>query len=134
MRRVLGQHPARVIRREIQDPIDSPIPQVPHGDLEIGVIDRFKGSRVGGNGPAHFPQLDGGHAMILINHRDAQVMDLSAKGVSQNHQLHDGHDHRHQDERGAAHKLAQVAFHQSPDSIHDVLPLYMRKKGGNRIL
>ena len=73
--------------------------------------------------------------MILIDHRDAQVMDFPAKGVSQDHQLHDGHDHRYQDERGAAHKLAQVAFHQCPDSIHDVLPLHLRiKEWGYRIL
>ena len=55
----------------------------------IGVINRFKGPRVGGNGSAHFPQLHGGHAMILIHHADAQVMDFPAKRVSQDDQLHD---------------------------------------------
>ena len=56
--------------------------------------------------------------MVLVDHPDAKVLHLAAEGVAENHQLRDRHKERHDDERRAAAKSAQLAFDDGPHPVH----------------
>ena len=50
------------------------------------------------------------HAVILIDDRQLQVLDVAAEGVAEHDQLHEREDHRHDDQHRAAPEAPQLAF------------------------
>ena len=116
-----GEHLTREIRRDVQHAIDPAVAQVPQGGRLVGVGNGVERAGVGGDRLKHLLQFDGGDAVVLVHHADLEVLDLAAKGVAEHDQLHQGHDHRNDDQRRAAPEAAEIAFDDGPDAIHGYL-------------
>ena len=69
-----------------------------------------------------FANFHGLRAVVLIDHAEARVLDLAAKGVAQHDKLHQRKHHRYQHQRRRAEKLAQFALDNGPHSIHGRIP------------
>jgi hypothetical protein len=113
-----GQNLAREIGRNIQHAVDLPIAQVAVRRGLVAVGDGVEGPGVDRDGLAHFFHLDGRNAVVLIDDANAQVLDFSPEGVAKDDELNQRHDHRDDDEDGAAAKSPQVALDDGPDSDH----------------
>ena len=56
--------------------------------------------------------------MVLVDHADPQVLDLAAKSVAEDDQLHERQHHRDNNQGWTAPEAAQVAFDDGQDPVH----------------
>ena len=69
-----------------------------------------------------FDDAHGLRAVVFIHQGHARVVDFAAKGVAQNDELHQGHDHGGDHERGRAEELAHLALDDGHHAVHVFIP------------
>src|SRR6185503_6252797 len=70
------------------------------------------------NGARQLADLHSRHAVILIDDRHLEVLDVSAKGIAEHHQLDDREDHRDHNQHRAAAEPPHLAFDDGQCSLH----------------
>ncbi len=84
----------------------------------VGVENRLERPRVRGHRLKQFLELYCRQTSILIDYPNRQVFHLAAKCIPQNHQLHQRHDHRNNDQRWTAPEPAQIPLDDGQNSMH----------------
>ena len=72
----------------------------------------------GRDGRGHLADPDRGHAVVLVDDREPQVLDVAAESVAQHDELDDREDERHDDERRAAAEPPQLPLDDRPRALH----------------
>src|SRR5699024_4345285 len=75
-------------------------------------------ARARGDGARQLADLDGWHAVILIDDREPEVLDVAAERIAEHDELRQREDHRHDDQHRTAAETPQLALDDGPGSVH----------------
>src|SRR5262249_2809264 len=121
-----SEQPARVIGRNGQHAVHAAVPEVGERGTGIRVVDDVEHLIARGHRACELPDFHRRYAVILIDDRHLEVLDVAAEGVTQHDQLNDRKDHRHHDDHRAAPKAPHLAFDDGKCSLHGYCRLIMK--------
>jgi hypothetical protein len=113
-RLVLDEYPPREFRRNRQHAVDAAVAQVADRLSFVGVVEQIDRLRAGRCRLRKLADLHRGQAMILVDDSHLQMLDVAAKRVAEDHELHEREDHRHDDQDRAAAEAPQLALDDGP--------------------
>ncbi len=100
----------REVRRDRDDAVDAAFAQIDQRAALVGVGHRFVRARIGRDSLQHRVELHGRHVPVVIDDADLEVLDLAAERVAEDHELHQRHRERHDDERRVGFEPPQIAL------------------------
>ena len=83
----------------------------------VRVVDGVDGPRAGRGRERQLADAHRRHAVILIDDRQLEVLDVAAERVAEDDQLHEREHHRHDDQHRAAAEAPQLAFDDRPGAL-----------------
>ncbi len=108
----------REIRRNGQHAVDAAVAQVAQRHPGVRVVDQIDRPRAGRDGAGQLTDPDRRHAVVLVDDRQLQMLDVAAEGVAEDDQLGEREDHRHHDQERAAAEPPHFALDDGQGAFH----------------
>ena len=115
---VLVEDAPREVGRNGEHAVEMAVTERSHGVADVAVWIDLERPRARRHRTRHLPQLDRRHAAVLIDHAELEMAHGAPERVAEDHELDDGHDQRHDDQRRTPPKPAELAFHDGEHAIH----------------